>query len=105
MQVFNKDGPHTGIDFPTRKIAKRLKPQRVIEQDGDVFTMKTVSTFKNFISTFRIGEEFEEVTKGLDNRKCQTMVNWEGDKIVCVQKGEKRNRGWTHWIEGNELHL
>jgi len=24
---------------------------------------------------------------------------------VCVQKGEIEGRGWTHWIEGDELHL
>ncbi|XP_036388575.1 retinoid-binding protein 7-like [Megalops cyprinoides] len=94
-----------GIDYPTRKIANFLKPQKVIEQNGDNFTMKTVSTFRNYNSTFKMGEEFEEVTKGLDNRTCQTVVNWEGDKIVCVQKGEKNNRGWTHWIDGDQLYL
>lgn len=35
----------------------------------------------------------------------QTVVNWENDKLVCVQRGEKKNRGWTHWIQGDELHL
>lgn len=24
---------------------------------------------------------------------------------MCVQKGEKEGRGWTHWLEGNKLHL
>lgn len=24
---------------------------------------------------------------------------------MCVQKGEKPNRGWKHWIEGDLLHL
>lgn len=35
----------------------------------------------------------------------QTVVTWENDKLVCVQRGEKKNRGWTHWIQGDELHL
>lgn len=35
----------------------------------------------------------------------QTTVTWEGDKLVCVQKGEIEGRGWTHWVEGDELHL
>lgn len=35
----------------------------------------------------------------------QTLVTWDGDKLVCVQKGEKENRGWRHWIEGDLLHL
>ncbi|KAL2090616.1 hypothetical protein ACEWY4_012879 [Coilia grayii] len=94
-----------GIDFPTRKIANMLKPQKIVEQDGDSFTFKTLTSFKNYTVSFKIGEEFEEVTKGLDNRKCQTVVNWDNDKLVCVQKGEKKNRGWTHWIEGDQLYL
>ncbi|XP_070697840.1 retinoid-binding protein 7 isoform X2 [Pempheris klunzingeri] len=94
-----------GIDFATRKIASMLKPQKVIKQDGDCFTIKTFTTFRNYDCSFKIGEEFKEVTKGMDNRSCQTVVNWENDKLVCVQRGEKKNRGWTHWIQGDELHL
>ncbi|KAJ8378893.1 hypothetical protein AAFF_G00233270 [Aldrovandia affinis] len=93
------------IDFATRKIAGLLKTQKVIRQDGDSFTMKTLSTFRNYSSSFKIGVEFDEVTQGLDNRKCKSVVNWVGDKMVCVQKGEKGNRGWTHWIEDDQLYL
>lgn len=35
----------------------------------------------------------------------QTTVFWEGDQLVCEQLGEKRNRGWRHWLEGDQLHL
>lgn len=35
----------------------------------------------------------------------QTTVSWEGDQLVCEQLGEKRNRGWRHWLEGDKLHL
>lgn len=35
----------------------------------------------------------------------QTTITWDGDKLVCVQRGEIEGRGWTHWIEGDELHL
>lgn len=35
----------------------------------------------------------------------QTTVDWDGDKLVCVQRGEKEGRGWTHWLEGDKLHL
>ncbi|XP_075997183.1 retinoid-binding protein 7 [Genypterus blacodes] len=94
-----------GIDFAIRQIAKMLKPQKVIEQEGDCFTIRTISTFRNLERSFKIGEEFTEVTQGLDNRTCQSVINWENDKLVCVQRGEKKNRGWTHWIEGDLLHL
>ena len=94
-----------GIDFATRKIAKMLKPQKVVKQEGDLFTISTTSTFRNYFAQFTIGEEFEEDNKGLDNRKCKSVVTWDKDKLVCVQTGEKKNRGWTHWIEGDELYL
>lgn len=35
----------------------------------------------------------------------QSLVTWQNDKLVCVQTGEKKNRGWTHWLEGDDLHL
>uniref|UniRef100_A0A2K5I8X6 Lipocalin/cytosolic fatty-acid binding domain-containing protein n=1 Tax=Colobus angolensis palliatus TaxID=336983 RepID=A0A2K5I8X6_COLAP len=82
-----------------RKIAKLLKPQK---QNEDSFTIHTNSSLRNYFVKFKIGEEFEEDNKGLDNRKCK--VNFKA-MLTCVQKGEKKNRGWTHWIEGDKLHL
>lgn len=35
----------------------------------------------------------------------QTTVSWDGDQLVCEQRGEKQNRGWRHWLEGDQLHL
>ncbi|XP_067826468.1 retinoid-binding protein 7a isoform X2 [Heptranchias perlo] len=93
------------INFATRKIAVLLKPQKIIEQKGDSFIIKTNSTFRNYHVQFTVGEEFEEDTNGLDNRKCKSLVTCDNNKLVCVQKGEKKNRGWTHWVEGDELHL
>ncbi|KAG8135942.1 hypothetical protein E2320_008912, partial [Naja naja] len=94
-----------GIDFATRKIANHLKQTKEFIQDGDNFKTKTLSTFRNYELNYTIGVEFEEHTKGLDNRVVKTTVTWDGDKLVCVQKGEKNNRGWKHWIEGDKLHL
>uniref|UniRef100_A0A4X2MCD1 Retinol binding protein 7 n=1 Tax=Vombatus ursinus TaxID=29139 RepID=A0A4X2MCD1_VOMUR len=94
-----------GIDFATRKIAKMAKSQKVIKQNGDSFTIHTLSTFRNYLIQFKVGEEFDEDTKGLDNRKCKSLVTWDNDRLTCVQKGEKMNQGWTHWIEEDELYL
>ncbi|NP_001002307.1 retinol-binding protein 2b [Danio rerio] len=93
------------IDFAIRKIAVHLTPTKIFTQDGDNFVIKTQSTFKNYELSFTIGVEKEESTKGFDNRALKTLVTWEGDKLVAVQKGEKANRGWKHWIEGNKLYL
>ncbi|XP_036410013.1 retinol-binding protein 2-like [Megalops cyprinoides] len=93
------------IDFATRKIAAHLSQTKVFVQNGDKFETKTLSTFRNYELSFTVGEEFEEHTKGLDNRVVKTLVIWEGDKLVCTQKGEKANRGWKQWIEGDKLYL
>ncbi|XP_034295346.1 retinol-binding protein 2-like isoform X3 [Pantherophis guttatus] len=95
----------TDVNIAVRKIASRLKPDKEIIQDGNHMIIKTLSTFKNYIMDFEIGTEFEEDLTGVDGRKCMTCVTWDGDKLLCVQKGEKEDRGWNQWIEGNEMHL
>ncbi|MED6276190.1 DNA-binding proteins Bright/BRCAA1/rbp1, partial [Characodon lateralis] len=93
------------VNVAIRKIALLLKPDKDILHDGDHLIIKTLSTFKNYNMDFYVGKEFEEDLLGVDDRKCMTTINWEGDKLVCVQKGEIEGRGWTQWVEGDELHL
>ncbi|XP_068589414.1 retinoid-binding protein 7a [Cebidichthys violaceus] len=103
----NLDGYMTamGITPCLRKIALKLKQRKVIEQRGDKYTIKTVSTVRSYTISFRAGQEFEEFTQGLDNRHLKSLVTWEGNKLVCQQTGEKKNRGWAHWIEEDKLYL
>lgn len=91
------------VNVAIRKIAILLRPDKDISQNGDHFVIKTVSTFKNY--DFVVGQEFEEDLGPVDGRRCMTTITWDGDKLVCVQKGEVEGRGWTQWIEGDELHL
>ncbi|XP_047454259.1 retinol-binding protein 5 isoform X1 [Mugil cephalus] len=95
------------INFALRKIVCLLKPTKEITHDPATGAMKirTLTTFKNFNMDFTIGKEFTEDLGPVDGRTCQTTVSWEGDKLVCVQRGEKEGRGWTHWLEGDKLHL
>ncbi|XP_069545097.1 retinoid-binding protein 7-like isoform X2 [Brachyistius frenatus] len=89
-----------GIRLYLRKIALRLNIRKVIEQQGDQYIIKTTSAFRNYTPIFfQVGQEFEEFTQGLDNRHVKSLVPWEGNKLVCEQIGEKKNRGWAHWIE------
>ncbi|KAM6924885.1 nicotinamide/nicotinic acid mononucleotide adenylyltransferase 1-like [Xenentodon cancila] len=94
-----------GISFYTQKIALKLKMRKVIEQQGDQFIIKTTSFFRSYAISFKVDQEFEEFTQGLDNRHVKSLVTWEGIKLVCTQTGEKKNRGWTHWVEDEKLHL
>nr|AAH77102.1 Retinol binding protein 1b, cellular [Danio rerio] len=93
------------VNVAIRKIAILLRPDKDISQNGDHFVIKTVSTFKNYDMDFVVGQEFEEDLGPVDGRGCMTTITWDGDKLVCVQKGEVEGRGWTQWIEGDELHL
>ncbi|KAI4812062.1 hypothetical protein KUCAC02_014918 [Chaenocephalus aceratus] len=95
------------INFALRKIVCLLSPRKEITHDpasGDM-RIRTLTTFKNFNMEFTIGTEFTEDLGPVDGRTCQTTVSWEGDNLLCVQKGEKEGRGWTHWLEGDKLHL
>lgn len=94
-----------GISPCLRKIALKLKLKKVIEQQGDQYLVKTISTFRNYTITFKVGQEFDEFTQGLDNRKVKSLVKWEENKLVCQQSGEKKNRGWAHWVEDDKLYL
>lgn len=95
------------INFALRKLVLLLKPIKDITHDPSTGHMiiRTITTFKNFNMDFVIGKEFTEDLAVVDGRICQTIVNWDGPKLVCVQRGEKEGRGWSHWLEGNKLHL
>ncbi|XP_056335161.1 retinol-binding protein 1 [Danio aesculapii] len=93
------------VNVVIRKIANYLILDKEIVQNGDHLYIKTLTTFRNYDMEFDVGKEFEEDLVGVDDRKCMTTVNWEEDKLVCVQKGEKEGRGWTQWVKGDELHV
>ena len=52
-----------------------------------MYTFSTLSTFKNIIIKFKLGEEFEETTP--DGRKVQCTFTFEDNKLIQVQKGPK----------------
>ncbi|TEA17411.1 hypothetical protein DBR06_SOUSAS23110024, partial [Sousa chinensis] len=58
------------VNVALRKIANLLKPDKEIVQDGDHMIIRTLSTFRNYIMDFQVGEEFEEDLTGIDDRKC-----------------------------------
>lgn len=86
----------TDIDFATRKIAVRLTQTKIIQQDGDNFKTKTNSTFRNYDLDFTVGVEFDEHTKGLDNRTVK-VLSGAGGFIRTL------SRGWLFgFTKGNQ---
>lgn len=73
----------SGISPSLRKIVLKLKLKKIIELQGDQFKIKTASTFRNYTFSFRVGQEFEEFTKGLDNRHVKVRMNSWSHGIKC----------------------
>jgi fatty acid-binding protein 3 len=60
-----------GVGMAKRALAATAKPTIEITENGGVFTMKTLSTFKNTEITFTLGQEFDEETA--DGRKSKVF--------------------------------
>jgi fatty acid-binding protein 3, muscle and heart len=52
-----------GMNILFRKAAKFVKPNTIIEVKGDIWTVKSLSTFKNMINSFKLEEEFPDGNK------------------------------------------
>ncbi|XP_069710378.1 fatty acid-binding protein, adipocyte [Phaenicophaeus curvirostris] len=73
-----------GVGFATRKMAGVAKPTMTISLNGDVMTIKTESTFKNMEVSFKLGEEFDEITA--DDRKTKNVITLDNGVLNQVQK-------------------
>ncbi|XP_062892828.1 retinol-binding protein 1-like [Mobula hypostoma] len=93
------------IGLALRKVVNLLQPTKVVHQDGSHMVIRTLTALSSYTMEFDVGVPFEEDLGPIDGRKCQTTVQWDGDRLVCTQLGEKQDRGWTHWLEGDMLHL
>nr|KAF6370343.1 retinol binding protein 5 [Myotis myotis] len=70
------------INMALRKIALLLKPDKEIDHQGNHMTVKTLSTFRNYVLEFEVGVEFEEDLRMVDGRKCQELTARDA---VCKQ--------------------
>lgn len=70
-----------------RKIASSISQTVELLKDGDDYTLKASSTFRNISITFRLGEEFDEKT--MDGRNVKSIFTFDGNTLIHVQKGDK----------------
>uniref|UniRef100_A0A1B6E1L0 Fatty acid-binding protein, muscle n=1 Tax=Clastoptera arizonana TaxID=38151 RepID=A0A1B6E1L0_9HEMI len=77
-----------GVGFFTRKIGNAVSPViELIENNGE-YSLYSNSTFKNTVTRFRLGQEFDEETP--DGRTVKSLITLEdGNKLIHVQKGDK----------------
>ncbi|KAG8441896.1 hypothetical protein GDO86_010903 [Hymenochirus boettgeri] len=90
-----------GVGFITRKAAGSLKPDVLISVDGDVYKVRTESTFKNSEFVFKLGEEFDETTA--DGRKTKTTVTLENGVLIQFQKWDGKESTVTREIKDGKM--
>ncbi|KAM9102584.1 fatty acid-binding protein, adipocyte [Antechinus flavipes] len=81
---FDEYMKEVGVGFATRKVASMAKPNMIISVQGDVITIKSESTFKNTEISFKLGQEFDEVTA--DDRKVKSIITLNEGGLIQVQK-------------------
>jgi len=91
-----------GVNFVLRNLAKTSTPVVEISKDGDEFSLKTTTTFKNSEIKFKLGEEFEE--SRMDGAKVKTKVEVDGNKLIQTQFGDKEVK-IVRELNGDELKV
>ncbi|XP_041932079.1 fatty acid-binding protein, heart [Alosa pseudoharengus] len=92
-----------GVGFATRQVGGMTKPTTIITMEGEIITLKTVSTFKTTEVNFKLGDEFDETTA--DDRKVKSLVTIDGGKLVHVQKWDGKETTLVREVSGNTLTL
>ncbi|CAH1800871.1 unnamed protein product [Owenia fusiformis] len=79
-----------GMNMVFRKVAGTLSPTVTITQDGDKFTIKSVSSVRTEEYSWAIGEPFEQKFEG---KMYKCLARWEGKKLVvaaqAIEEGGK----------------
>uniref|UniRef100_A0A8C3RUI8 Cytosolic fatty-acid binding proteins domain-containing protein n=1 Tax=Chelydra serpentina TaxID=8475 RepID=A0A8C3RUI8_CHESE len=75
-----------GVGFATRKFGSLAKPSVIISTNDDIITIKTESSFKNTEISFKLGEEFEEMTADDRKTKVRSIITLDNGSLIHVQK-------------------
>ncbi|XP_041665201.1 fatty acid-binding protein, heart [Cheilinus undulatus] len=92
-----------GVGFGTRKLGNMTKPTTIISVADDTVKVETKSAVKNTELSFKLGEEFNEVTA--DDRKVKSIVTLDAGKLVHVQKWDGKETSLVREVNGNKLTL
>lgn len=68
----------------TRKVGNTVSPVIDLKKEGDEYILSSSSTFKNVVTRFKPGVEFDEETP--DGRKVKATITIEGNTLKEVQK-------------------
>ncbi|XP_011845156.1 PREDICTED: fatty acid-binding protein 12 [Mandrillus leucophaeus] len=90
-----------GIGRASRKLGCLAKPTVTISTDGDVITIKTKSIFKNSEISFKLGEEFEEITPG--GHKTKSKVTLDKESLIQVQNRDGKETTITRKLVDGKM--
>ncbi|XP_070579204.1 cellular retinoic acid-binding protein 2-like [Ptychodera flava] len=69
-----------GVGLLHRGVVAKVTPSLEITQNGDRFTIRTITTFRTVELKFTVGEEFEDTVMNGDTR--MAVAYWDGDKLI-----------------------
>ncbi|XP_015435656.1 PREDICTED: fatty acid-binding protein, adipocyte-like [Dufourea novaeangliae] len=79
-----------GVPYIPRKMMAMSSPRLEILNDGDIWTIRTISMIRTVEVTFTLGEEYEEhMPAGVTLKNVTTM---EEDSLVTVSVGAGNNK-------------
>ncbi|KAF0886320.1 fatty acid-binding protein 9-like [Crocuta crocuta] len=73
-----------GMSAAAQNLAGLAKPRISISANGDEVNIKTENSLKNTEISFKLGEEFDEITA--DNRKVKSIITLSNGSMIHVQK-------------------
>lgn len=82
-----------GVGLMTRTIGNNVSPTIELNKNGDEFSLKTTSTFKNTEIKFKLGQEFDEDTP--DGRSVKSVITIDGNILKQVQAGADGGKNST----------
>lgn len=68
----------------TRKVGNAVSPVVDLAKEGDEYVLSSISTFKNVVTRFKPGVEFDQDTP--DGRKVKAVITIDGNTLHEVQK-------------------
>uniref|UniRef100_A0A0V0J897 Fatty acid-binding protein, adipocyte n=1 Tax=Schistocephalus solidus TaxID=70667 RepID=A0A0V0J897_SCHSO len=89
-----------GVPYLICKFASMLPTTLNVTQEGDKYTVETITTFRKKTATFRLGEPFDEVSMG--GTPIRSIAKLVGDVLCFEQKSVKpTSSSWK--VEHNML--
>ncbi|XP_040287762.1 fatty acid-binding protein, adipocyte-like [Bufo bufo] len=90
-----------GVSFMLRQARRHLKPDVIISENKDQWSIKTLSTSKNTELKFKLNEEFDEITA--EGRKVKTKMTFENGVLIQKQTWDGKESTITREVKDGRL--